>query len=814
MSVSRAADPTGGMDRATTGAEAPAPVDPDPTTAASPRVCPGCAKPVDALRAGHVAIYDGVFLYYCNSTCKALHLRAVAAHMGDDVPTLDPPAVAQRLAARAAAAAEAPPLPAGSPADATGGSKAGDRASGVNGSNGTNGAHEAALPGLPILEIPVPPSGVPSSPPHTLRSPVPPRPVEPVVVEEVPVTPKASPRERARSAVSVVGVVAGVLVPLLVIADVGLGVRLVFAVAAAAAVLGRLALSPRDGADASPLLVAAPVVGAAVAAVTSHLANDPRAPSIAVLAGLSGSVVIAVEEAIALARSEVTEARRRISAALDVPSRVLRGDGPSATLFEVKSGETVLVEPGDIVGVDGAVSKGEAVVVPWHGASLEMAKGEGDAIVAGARVVSGRLRIVTAWAGGERAWARATSSPSVRTDISAPIARLTRNLFERAAPVAAIVSALAAMASGGAAGWLEVVAAACAVSIAVGGRSVVAAVALVHARAQMRALSHGVVYKDARTFDAAGRTATAVVCSRGTVLTGEPEIVALEPIGEPGLSESRILALAAGAETASTHPLANAILRAARTRKVRPESVRSATVHAGLGVTALVASGDRLVVGSRVLLFQEQVSVAIAEARASELEAQGRSVLLVALAGKLVGLVALQDGLRAGARAAIQRLLDARIEPVLLSGESRETCETIARALEIDHVRPEVLPAERGAEVRALAEGGHVVAVIGHPASDDAALGAADVAVAMGAPSTPGPGEWGVWLASDDVRDAALALATAHAARDRARAVLAAGLAPGGVALLALAFGVGPLVCGPLALALGAALCLGMARRD
>jgi Cu+-exporting ATPase len=225
-----------------------------------------------------------------------------------------------------------------------------------------------------------------------------------------------------------------------------------------------------------------------------------------------------------------------------------------------------------------------------------------------------------------------------------------------------------------------------------------------------------------------------------------------------------------------------------------------------------VSSGDRLAVGSRALLVQEQVSVAIAEARASELEAQGRSVLLVALAGKLVGVVALQDGLRAGARAAIQRLLDSRIEPILLSGESRETCETIARALEIDHIRPEVLPADRGAEVRALAEGGHIVAVIGHPASDDGALGAADVPVAMGGSGAPGPGE-GVWLGSDDVRDAALALSTAHAARDRARAVLAAGIVPGAVAALALAFGVGPLVCGPLACAVGAALALGVARR-
>ena len=91
----------------------------------------------------------------------------------------------------------------------------------------------------------------------------------------------------------------------------------------------------------------------------------------------------------------------------------------------------VLVEAGDVVGVDGVASAGEAVVVPWHGAPIEMAKGEGDAIVAGARIVSGRLRIVTAWAGGERAWARATSSPQVRPDVSAPMVRLARMLLER-----------------------------------------------------------------------------------------------------------------------------------------------------------------------------------------------------------------------------------------------------------------------------------------------------------------------------------------------------------------------------------------------
>jgi P-type E1-E2 ATPase len=140
---------------------------------------------------------------------------------------------------------------------------------------------------------------------------------------------------------------------------------------------------------------------------------------------------------------------------------------------------------------------------------------------------------------------------------------------------------------------------------------------------------------------------------------------------------------------------------------------------------------------------------------------------------------------------------DARIEPVLLSGESRDTCETIARALDIEHVRPEILPADRGAEVRALGDGGHVVAALGHASTDDGALGAADVSVAMEAAGAA-PGEWGVMIASDDVRDAVLALTVPRACRDRARiAVVVGGIAQAASAL-AIAFGIAPAAVVPV----------------
>jgi P-type E1-E2 ATPase len=164
--------------------------------------------------------------------------------------------------------------------------------------------------------------------------------------------------------------------------------------------------------------------------------------------------------------------------------------------------------------------------------------------------------------------------------------------------------------------------------------------------------------------------------------------------------------------------------------------------------------------------------------------------------------VALQDGLRPGARASVQHLLDSEIEPILLSGDSRETSETIGRSLDIEHIRPEILPAERAAEVHRLAESGVGVAVFGRPAVDGPALGAASVAVALEAAGAS-PSEWHVNLVGDDIRDGALALTLAHRARSDARSALGLAMAPGVLGTLVVAFGLLPPVFAPLAGLLG-----------
>jgi len=341
--------------------------------------------------------------------------------------------------------------------------------------------------------------------------------------------------------------------------------------------------------------------------------------------------------------------------------------------------------------------------------------------------------------------------------------------------------------------------------------AITATIASAHvARGLLLGQRRGITYKSADAWHRAGRVGVAMFSARGTLLLGEPELAELETMA-PKLGDGGVLALAAGAERNGEHPIARAITRAARTRGVRPDGVRNPNVVPGLGVTAVTSTGEELCVGNRSLMLEQRISIAGAEQRIGELEALGRTVVLVAVGARLVGMLGLQDGLRPGARAAVQHLLDVQVEPVLVSGDARETCEAIARSLDIDHIRPEVPPAERAAEVRRLIDAGVSVAVLGHAGTDDEALGAADVPVALAAAGST-PGDFAVALASDDVRDAALSLALAHRTRTEAKVAVALAVVPALFGSVAAAFGILPPAYAPIASLLGGAMAVAHSR--
>jgi cation transport ATPase len=414
-------------------------------------------------------------------------------------------------------------------------------------------------------------------------------------------------------------------------------------------------------------------------------------------------------------------------------------------------------------------------------------------LVAGAQVETGRLRAVVGWAGNDRAFMRLTNDPRRRADVFAPMARVGRLTASRVAPFIAGFAALAAYA--GNADNMQILLLSVGVLGAFAQPGVAEIGGLHVTRGILESLRRGIVFRTALAFERAGSVTATVFSARGTLLLGEPEVANIEAFG--ALDPEQVLALVSGAESGESHPVATAVMRAARARGVRPDGVRSPTTQPGLGVTAVAASGQALVVGTRGLMLRERISVASAEGRITDLETMGRSVLLVALGGRLVGLVGLQDGLRPGARAAVQHLLDVSVEPVLLSGDARDTCEAIGRALDIDHLRPEIPPTERGDEIKRLADSGAIVAVIGRTPTDDGALAAADVSIALSAAGSS-TAEWSVQLASDDVRDAAYAVRLAHDARREARLGLALTLGPALVGTALAALNLVPVAAAPL----------------
>jgi Cu+-exporting ATPase len=415
-------------------------------------------------------------------------------------------------------------------------------------------------------------------------------------------------------------------------------------------------------------------------------------------------------------------------------------------------------------------------------------------VLAGAHLLSGRLRVRATYAGLDRAFARLTLDPRRRADVRSRIPALSRMIAERGGFVGMLIAGFAALVNREPAPQILLAAIAAYASITT---ATVASMAAVHvARGVLEGLGQGIAYRQATDWDRAGDVSITAFCARGTILIGEPELADLEPLGR--WNETQVLAFAAGAESTSTHPVAMAVQRAAVVRRIDADAVRSPLAQPGLGVTAVASTGEALTVGSRALMLREKISIAIAEQKIAEIEGRGREALLVALGGRLIGVIGMQDGLRAGSRAAVQHLLDAQVEPVLLSGDSRETCEAIGRALDIEHVRPEILPSDRAVEIERLSQGGVTVAVIGHPRTDEAALTAANIAVAM--PSHGGtPGDWAVSLASDDVRHAALAISLARRTKYDSRTGLVLALAPGVAFALAVAFGVLPAVYAPLA---------------
>jgi P-type Cu+ transporter len=731
--------------------------------------CARCRRAVDPLRAARVAIFHDKFRYFCSAECRSgydpdagrtpLPLPSRPSHR-PDVAAIPPtePVQTRNTTARALEDVE------------------------------SDGIGDIGAPSIATRDSDVPPGDDSLSP-----------------LDEV-----APPPDVGALLIGTT-IVAGVLSAALVLvgpSPVALSLRALLLFVAVASYVAHAFTSHGDPGDLHPTSASAAPVAVLVTALVARFTGHPIASEAIGFGGVLVASLAVITWLVERARQPIDIKRDSIRRSLAVEGhRIVAEDVTPTPADHLRPGEEIVVEKGEIVPVDATVIAGAASVHPWLGTTTTTSRGEGDPVVAGASVVEGRLRVIAGWASDDRAWMRLTHDPRRRADVHAPIAQLGRSIATKGSLIAAAIVALVAFSTDR--DPLVVALFAAATHAAAANQAVARIAALEIAEAVLSALKRGVVFRTAEALDRAGRVSAAVFCARGTLLLGEPEVAGVEAFGD--FAPDKVLALVSGTESGSSQPTGIAIQRAARNRGVRPDGVRSPAIQPGLGVTAVASSGQPLVVGSRGLMLRERISVALAERRMTDLEAMGRNVVLVALGGKLVGLVGFQDGLRPGARAAVQHLLDARIEPVLLSGDTRETCEALGRAVDIDHIRAEVLPQDRSEEIKRLSDGGATVAVLGRSPVDDAALSAADVSVALDSAGVSAA-EWSVQLASDDVRDGAFALRLAHDCRRNALKGLAATAAPGLGAALLMAAGLAPNVTPPLAALAGAAFAAGRLR--
>jgi Cu+-exporting ATPase len=265
-----------------------------------------------------------------------------------------------------------------------------------------------------------------------------------------------------------------------------------------------------------------------------------------------------------------------------------------------------------------------------------------------------------------------------------------------------------------------------------------------------RGAKEGVLIKDAEVLETLEKVDTVVVDKTGTLTEGRPKLT--ECVPADGMSEDDLLRLAAGVEQYSEHPLARAIVDGAGGRGVEPAKVADFDSVTGGGVHGTV-DGKAVLVGKRSFLDERGVdNLAGLDDRASELQEQGRTVMFVAVEGRLAGIVAVSDPIKESTAEAVKSLHELGLKVIMLTGDNERTARTVARQLGIDDFQAGVPPEEKHARIRSLRAEGRKVAMAGDGINDAPALAEADVGIAMGTGTDVAIESAGVTLVRGDLR--------------------------------------------------------------
>lgn len=457
------------------------------------------------------------------------------------------------------------------------------------------------------------------------------------------------------------------------------------------------------------------------------------------------------------ARSATSAAIQRLLGMAATTARRLQKDGSEddVALEQVVVNDRLRVRPGEKIPVDGVILEGSSVVDESmiSGEPIPVQKATGDRVVGATINGTGGFVMRAEKVGADTLLSRIVAMVAEAQRSRAPIQKLADTVAGYFVPTVIAVSALTFLvwALIGPAPALAyallnavavlIIACPCALGLATPMSIMVAS---------GRGASMGILFRNAEAIEVMRDVTTLVVDKTGTLTEGKPKLVTIECVSSD-LSEDKLLGLAASLEQGSEHPLAAAIVRGARERGAVLQDTREFESTTGKGVSGVVAQ-TRVSLGNAAMMQMLNIDDSAVLNQASQLRAEGQTVMLVAIGGLLVGFLGVADPIKSSSLEAVKMLHNDGIRLVMLTGDNKQTADAVAKQLGIDEVVADVLPEDKVAVVQRLKAENHVVAMAGDGINDAPALATADVGIAMGTGTDVAMESAGVTLVKGDLR--------------------------------------------------------------
>ena len=466
------------------------------------------------------------------------------------------------------------------------------------------------------------------------------------------------------------------------------------------------------------------------------------------------------------ARGKASAAIQRLLGLRPKTARLVDDGGERDVPIETLDlGALIRVRPGEKIPVDGLLIGGQSTVDEsmLTGEPLPVVKREGDPVTGGTVNQSGTFVFQATRVGEDTVLAQIIASVRQAQNSKPPLGRLADRVAAVFVPSVLIVAVLTALA------WFNfgpepragfvlvttltvlIIACPCALGLAT-PISIMVGVG--------KAAEHGILIRDGEALQRAGQLTTVVLDKTGTVTIGRPTVSTVKAL--PGFDETTVLRLAAGLETGSEHPLAQAILNAARERGLTVPALERFEAIPGHGASGSVESRS-LLVGNRPLLETAGIDTAPLATESERLAANGQTPVLVAIDDRAAGIIAVADPLKPDAAAAIRRLRDSGLRVALLTGDHTATARAIAAEAGIDAVFAEVTPTVKGKVIADFQARGEVVGMVGDGINDAPALAQAEVGFAMGTGTDVAIESAGITLVGGSLHGVADAIAISRA---------------------------------------------------